>query len=76
MTSSFSELSNGPDFKVVGAAKGLWAASFACDAVRIFRNHLAIRQHAFADPQLRLGDKVNRPQFQGPQRDLRAFTGQ
>ena len=36
MTSSFSELSNGPDFKVVGAAKGLWAASFARDAVRIF----------------------------------------
>ncbi len=36
MTSSFSELSNGPAFRVAGAAIGLWAASFARDAVRIF----------------------------------------
>jgi hypothetical protein len=75
MTSSFSELSNGPVFKVVGAAKGLWAASFARDAVHFLRNHLAIRQHAFADPQLRLGDKSIAPSSSA-RSVTRTFTGQ
>jgi hypothetical protein len=77
MTSSFSELSKGPAFRVAGAAIGVWAASFAPRrGADLLGDHLAVRQHPFANAELRLGDKIHRPQLQRAQGDFRSFPGQ